>query len=227
MTLVSNKHMESKLYNQEGKELSAITLPEKIFDVKWNADLVNQVITSMRSNQREGNAHAKNRGEVSGGGKKPWKQKGTGRARHGSTRSPIWRHGGVTHGPRNDKNYTKTINKKMKAKALYSILSAKLRDGEILFVDGINLKDSKTKHAFDVVKNMSAIDGYTKIGYKSGRRALITLPEKNDGVYKSFRNLPSVSVDEFRNINPVDALAYQYLVIIDPMKSISQIENKL
>ncbi|MBI5138719.1 MAG: 50S ribosomal protein L4 [Candidatus Vogelbacteria bacterium] len=219
--------MQTKLYNQEGKELSDITLPEKIFGVKWNADLVNQVITSMRSNQREGNAHAKNRGEVSGGGKKPWKQKGTGRARHGSTRSPIWRHGGVTHGPRNDKDYTKIINKKMKAKALYSILSAKLRDGEILFVDGINLKESKTKHASSIVKSISGISGFNKIAYKSGRRALISLPEKNDGVYKSFRNLSTVSVDEFRNINPVDALAYQYLVIVDPNRSISQIENKI
>src|SRR3954467_5139183 len=109
--------MESTVYNQKGKEVGKIQLAEQIFGLKWNADLVHQVVTSMESSARTNVAHTKNRGEVSGGGKKPWQQKGTGRARHGSIRSPIWVGGGVTHGPRKDKDYDRKINKKMKAKA--------------------------------------------------------------------------------------------------------------
>src|SRR3990167_1999081 len=129
--------MESVVYNIEGKKAGTITLPDSIFGVRWNADLVKQVADSLMSTKRKPVAHTKNRGEVRGGGKKPWQQKGTGRARHGSTRSPIWIGGGVSGGPRNEKNFDKKINKKMKAKALYTILSAKLKNGEVLFVDDL------------------------------------------------------------------------------------------
>lgn len=220
--------MQSKLYNQEGKEAGMITLPERVFGVKWNADLVNQVVLSLQSNKRAGTAHAKTRGEVSGGGKKPWKQKGTGRARHGSTRSPIWRHGGVTHGPRNDKDYARMVSKKMKAKALYSILSAKLRDGELLFVDRMSLNDTKTKQAHVVVKQLALVPGFEKMLYRgSNKRALLAFPDHNPALYKSFRNLATVATDEARNLNPVDVLAHKYLVLVDPAKSLSQLEAKM
>jgi large subunit ribosomal protein L4 len=110
-------------------------LPEGLFGLPWNADLVHQVVVSMQSSARRGTAHAKTRGEVSGTGKKPWQQKGTGRARHGSRRSPIWVGGGVAHGPRKDKNYDRKVNRKMKDKALLTILSSKYKNGEVLFVD--------------------------------------------------------------------------------------------
>jgi ribosomal protein L4 len=110
--------MTHTVYTTDGKQKGTIDLPDTIFAQKWNADLVHQVATSIMSNARAATAHTKDRGEVSGGGKKPWKQKGTGRARHGSSRSPIWVGGGVAHGPRNDKSYTKKINAKMKVKAL-------------------------------------------------------------------------------------------------------------
>ena len=115
--------LEANVYSQEGKEVSKITLSEKIFGVEWNANLVHDVVVSMQGNARSNSAHTKNRGEVRGGGKKPWKQKGTGRARHGSSRSPIWAGGGVAHGPRNERDYTRKINKNVRAKALASVLS--------------------------------------------------------------------------------------------------------
>ena len=129
--------MEAKIYNQKGKDAGTIELPEKVFGAKWRADLVHQVVESMRSNKRAGTADTKDRGEVRGGGRKPWKQKGTGRARHGSSRSPIWVGGGVTHGPLAEKNYKRKISKSMRAQALFSVLSKKLKDGEIIFIDSL------------------------------------------------------------------------------------------
>ncbi|MDE1941428.1 MAG: 50S ribosomal protein L4, partial [Patescibacteria group bacterium] len=114
--------MEATVYNQQGKSAGKISLPEDIFNVPWNADLVHEIVRLMNSNSRTPVAHTKTRGEVRGGGRKPWKQKGTGRARHGSTRSPIWVGGGVAHGPRNEKNYSRKINRKAKSKALFTIL---------------------------------------------------------------------------------------------------------
>jgi large subunit ribosomal protein L4 len=140
--------MEAVVYNKKGKEVSKISLPDKVFSVKWNADLVHQVVTSMQANARTPVAHAKDRGEISGGGKKPWKQKGTGRARHGSTRSPIWVGGGSAHGPRNEKDYSRKINQKMRVKALNTVLSAKLRDGEIIFIDSFDFSAPKKLRIF-------------------------------------------------------------------------------
>jgi large subunit ribosomal protein L4 len=127
--------MKATIFDKKGKEVEKIDLPKDIFEVAWNADLVHQTVTSMLSSARSNTAHTKDRSEVSGGGKKPWKQKGTGRARHGSTRSPIWRSGGATFGPRNERNYDRKVNKKAKAKALATVLSQKLRDNELIFVD--------------------------------------------------------------------------------------------
>src|SRR3989338_2870949 len=131
--------MEAKIYNQKGKVAGTVELPERVFAAKFRADLVHQVVESMRSNSRAGTADTKGRGEVRGGGRKPWRQKGTGRARHGSIRSPIWVGGGVTHGPLKEKNYKRKISKKMRAQALYSVLSKKLKEGEIVFIDSLSL----------------------------------------------------------------------------------------
>ncbi|KKT21953.1 MAG: 50S ribosomal protein L4, partial [Candidatus Nomurabacteria bacterium GW2011_GWF2_43_8] len=141
---------EAKIYNQKGAETGTISLPDRVFAAKWRSDLVHQVVESMRSNKRAGTADTKDRGEVRGGGSKPWKQKGTGRARHGSSRSPIWVGGGVTHGPLAEKNYKRKISKKMRAQALFSVLSKKLKDGEIIFIDSLSLSGIKTKNALKV-----------------------------------------------------------------------------
>lgn len=219
--------MEAKVYNQKGKESGKIALPESVFGLSWNADLVHQVVTGMQSNQRTGTANAKTRGEVRGGGKKPWRQKGTGRARHGSTRSPIWIGGGVTHGPLSEKNYTKKINKKMKVKALFTVLSEKNRHGEILFVDAISLSDAKTKFAGEVVKTLATIPGYEKLAYRKANTIFIALPEKDESVEKSFRNLGNVTLGRVSELNPLDVLNYRFLVVAKPEESVGIIGKKL
>ncbi len=208
--------MTADIYNAAGEKTGTIDLPENVFGLKWNADLVHQVVTSMRANERSPIAHTKTRGEVRGGGKKPWRQKGTGRARHGSSRSPIWRHGGITHGPRNDRDYSTKINRKMKTKALHTILSAKLRDGELLFIDNFGLSAPKTKTAQTILLNLAKKTSAQKIAYKKGKRALIATPAGDTNTYKSFRNIPSAAVEEARNLNPLSLVSYKYIVITSP-----------
>lgn len=219
--------METQIYNQKGKSVGKLELPESIFGLPWNGDLVHQVVTAMQANARTPVAHTKTRGEVSGTTKKPWRQKGTSRARHGSTRSPIWVGGGVAHGPRNEKSYEQKINKKMKAKALYTVLSEKLRKGQILFVEELNLKNIKTKDAFDVVGDLSKISGFEKIIGGKKTNTYITVPAKNEVLKKSFANIKTVELDEIRNVNPVDLLAYRYIIISQPTESIAFLGGKL
>jgi len=217
----------AKIYNQSGKEVGEVKLPANVFGLSWNADLVHQVITSMLSDSRVIYAHTKDRGDVRGGGRKPWKQKGTGRARHGSTRSPIWVGGGVAHGPNGLKNYGRKINKKMKVKALYTILSRKLKDGEILFVDKFEIAKPKTTEAIEILKSFGKIKAYLDIFSKKNNSAIIAISGKKQAFEKSFSNISNVEVDELRNINPVDLLNMKYLVIENPTESIKFIEAKM
>ncbi len=219
--------LSTPVYDVKGKELKSFDLPANVFGLNWNADLVHQVVTSMESTARVNIAHAKNRGEVSGGGKKPWQQKGTGRARHGSTRSPIWRHGGATHGPRNDKNFDRKVNKKMKAKALYTILSAKLSRGHLLFVDDLTLKAPKTSEAMGIIRSFSKVDGFNDILSKKKNSAYIALSSKDVNTEKSFRNMNNLFVDEIRNMSPLDLMKYKYVVISNPEAGLPQISAKL
>ena len=219
--------MQAKIFTKDGKSKGEVTLPEEIFGLNWNADLVHQVVTSMMTSKRMGTAHTKDRGEVSGGGKKPWAQKGTGRARHGSSRSPIWVGGGVAHGPRNDKNFDRKINKKAKLKAISTILSLKLKDGEILFIDSLGFTAPKTKEAVEVMKNIASIKGYEKVGTKRTNALYIATPEKDKNVGKSFANIGKSFVTEIRNINPLDLMKYKYLVIENPEVSIGLIKDRL
>ena len=202
--------MQVKVYNSAGEETGTMELPDGIFGVKWNADLVHQVVTSYAANKRQGSAQAKTRGEVRGGGKKPWRQKGTGRARHGSIRSPIWKGGGVTHGPRSDKDYTKKINKKMAKKALYAALSAKVRENEIVVVDEMAFPEAKTKRAAEFFKNFTAPERFPRM--KKGNGVLIALAGKDDAIRRAVRNLPYAQVDEARNLNAHEVLQYKYIL---------------
>lgn len=209
-------NMEALIYDNKGAEAGKIKLPENVFGLPWNADLVHQVATSLQSNMRKNIAHTKTRGEVRGGGKKPWQQKGTGRARHGSNRSPIWIGGGVTHGPRNDKNFTRIVSKSMRTKALHTILSRKYKDGEVLFVDSLKLEKPKTKDAITLMKGLSKVKGFEKLENKKKNAALFALPTKSTSVEKSMGNIGSLEVVEIRNLNPIALLNYKYLVIENP-----------
>ncbi len=215
--------METKIYNIQGKEAGTFNLPENIFGLPWNADLVHLVVTAMRANNRTPIAHTKDRGEVRGGGKKPWAQKGTGRARHGSSRSPIWKGGGVTHGPRNDKSYTQKINKQARQKALLVALSRKFKDGEILFIDSLEMAKPKTKDAKAFLAAVSTQLGGFK---KKANAALIALPTAHAATHKSFANFGNVETTEVRNLNPLSVLSAKYLVIADPKAAMEVLSAK-
>jgi len=188
-----------------------VELPDRVFGLKWNADLVHQVVTSYAANQRRGTAHAKTRGEVRGGGRKPWRQKGTGRARHGSIRSPIWKGGGVTHGPRSEKDYTKKINKKMAKKALWTVLSAKARDNEIVVLDDIKFAEAKTRFA---ARMFSALARNKDLGrIMKGDGALVALAGKDPASRRALSNLPYARSDEARNLNAYEVMRHKYVVL--------------
>lgn len=212
--------LEAVVYGRDGKRSGSFALPETVFGLPWNADLVHQVVSAMQANARKPWAHTKDRGEVSGGGKKPWRQKGTGRARHGSTRSPIWRHGGITHGPRNDKDYTQKVNRKMRVKALYTVLSRKYADGKTLFISDASFKEPKTKEARVFLAKLGAVDGFREMAERRNKALYLVLPENDMNAKKSFQNMGNVLVGTASTLNPVDVLSYRYLVIVAPEASV-------
>lgn len=218
--------METKVYNLEGKEAGKVTLPDSVFGLPWNDDLVHQVVVSQQSNMRTPVAHTKDRSEVRGGGRKPWRQKGTGQARHGSRRSPLWRGGGVTFGPRKEKDYSKKINKKMKVKALFTALSRKFKDEEIIFVDSAVFTEPKSKKAKEVLTNLSKVKGFDTLITKRKNTALFALGQKDKNIEKSFQNFRNILIDEARNLNPLDILTYKYLIVSDPKNVVKFLESK-
>lgn len=217
---------EATIFDMKGGKAGTLALPAELFALKWNADLVHQVVTGLEANARPVTAHTKFRGEVRGGGKKPWQQKGTGRARHGSSRSPIWVGGGTAHGPRNDRNFDRKVNKKMRAKALNTVLSAKLADQEISFIDALSLSEGKTKEASKVLGTLASIKQLERISKKKTNVALIALPAKDVAVERAFRNIGKISVVEARNLNPVDALKYTYIIFVSPEQSVKSLSGK-
>ncbi len=207
--------------NTKGEKSGEIELPERIFGVSWKPVLVKQVFDGEEANKRHPWAHTKTRGEVRGGGKKPWRQKGTGRARHGSIRSPIWIGGGVAHGPRNERSYEVKINKKMKRGALFSSLSKKLKDKEIIFIDKFILEKPKTKEANAVFSNLRKNAKVYRVGQKGGR-VLVAVPKKEE-TQRPLRNLTFVSCVEPRNLNTSYVLKNKYILF--DKSSIEEIKN--
>jgi large subunit ribosomal protein L4 len=209
--------LELAVFNQEGKEVAKINLPEKIFGLKLNPSLVKQAYEAQMSQARIPYAHSKDRSEVRGGGKKPWRQKGTGRSRHGSIRSPIWRGGGATFGPRKDTVYAKNINKKMRRSALLMVLSGKVRDNEIVVLDDLKLEQPKTKLMADVVKNLNDVKN------DLGKGALVVMAQKNENIIRATRNIPKFMTIGAQNLNVVDLLNHRYVLM--PKSAIEIIEK--
>ena len=218
---------EAVIYSIDGKAAGTIALPAEVFGASWNADLVHQVVIGMQANARPNVAHTKFRGEVSGGGKKPWKQKGTGRARHGSTRSPIWVGGGTTHGPRAERDYSVKINRKMRVAALMSLLSRKLKDGEVIFVDSLSFAEPSTKNAKAALVAIAKGSGVTDLSLKRKNAAVIAFATKDANATKSFRNMSNLITEEVRNLNVVDLATKKYLVIADPKEAFKQLASRL
>lgn len=217
--------MQADIYNNKGEKQNSVELPTSVFDVDWNPDLVHQVVVAMQANKRSNIAHTKDRSEVRGGGKKPWRQKGTGRARHGSIRSPIWVGGGITFGPRSEKNFDKKINKKMKVKALLSTISKKHEENEILFAEELSLDTPNTKKAADFLKKIeNATD--KKVFSKSKNAACIFISEQNEALRKSFKNIENVYLEEIRNINPLLLLEYKYVIFLNADSAVNFLETK-
>ncbi|MBI4101586.1 MAG: 50S ribosomal protein L4 [Candidatus Nealsonbacteria bacterium] len=205
--------MKIPVYNQTGEEVGQALLPKEIFDVSLNADLLHQVVVSQQSNRRQVLANTKGRGEVSGGGRKPWRQKGTGRARVGSIRSPLWRGGGIAFGPTKEIIFTKKINRKMRRLALLMALSAKAKNNLLVVLDGLKLENPKTKLMVEILKKLPC----------KTRPALIALPELDRNVVRAARNIPGIQTAEARNLNPLDLLSVEYLVM--PKESIKTIKE--
>lgn len=206
------------IYSREGASTGTIELPVEVFAASWNPDLVHEVVVGMTANARAGTAHTKDRSEVSGGGRKPWKQKGTGRARHGSRRSPIWSGGGIAHGPRTDKDYSVKLNRKVRAKALASVLSKKWTDAEVIFVDSLTMAEPQTKLAKSVLTALAKSSDHADLATKRKNAALVVLPERDIVAEKSFRNFGNVEVVQAKDVNPVDLLTYKYVVVAEPAK---------
>ena len=194
--------MKVVVYNTQGKEVGEALLPKDIFEVTMNSDLVHQVAVSQASNLRQGTAHAKDRSEVRGGGKKPWRQKGTGRARAGSSRSPLWKGGGVTFGPRNEKDYKKEIPKKMRRKAMFMVLSEKAKTNMVLVLEDLKLDKPKTKEMAGILKSL-----------KIKGTSLLAFPKYEKNLILSTRNLPKTQTIEARNLNVLDLLNSKYLIM--------------
>jgi large subunit ribosomal protein L4 len=221
------ENLEAKVWNVTGGDAGTIQLPAELFGMPWNGDLVHQVYVGMRANARPTVANAKNRAEVSGGGKKPWKQKGTGRARHGSNRSPIWRHGGVTHGPRAERDFSVKINRKMRAAALMTVLSKKVKDGEVIFIDKFAFSEPKTKDARAAMVAIATAAGVPTLATKRVNAAVIALSTKDMMTEKSFRNIGSVISEEVRNLNTVDLMDKRFLIIENPTEAFKVLQARL
>lgn len=220
-------NLNAPILSKEGKDAGTIALPESCFGLSWNGDLVHQVITSLQTSARHPFAHAKTRGEVSGGGKKPWRQKGTGRARHGSSRSPIWVGGGVAHGPRNDKNFDRKVNKKAKDKAIATILSKKFADAEIIFLDSLSITTPKTVEIKSLIANLSgAKDTFATLASKKHNAALIITPAHDTNAILSARNFKNIEIQTVSSINPLIISKYKYLVFVSPKESIDSLVER-
>jgi large subunit ribosomal protein L4 len=190
------------VFDVNGNKVSELALADSIFAIEPNTSAMHLAVVAYLANQRQGTQSTLTRSEVSGGGKKPWRQKGSGRARQGSTRAPQWYHGGIAHGPK-PRTYGLAVNKKVKRLAMKSALSSKVLDGEMIVLDSLKLDAIKTK---EIVKVLSALE--------TGKKTLIVLPEKDDVIYRSARNIAGVKVSLVNTLNVYDILNCNSIVVL-------------
>ena len=200
------------VYNVKGKKVSSVDLKEEIFGIEPNEAVVHSVLVNFLANQRQGTQSTKTRAEVRGGGRKPWRQKGTGRARQGSIRAPQWIKGGIALGPK-PRSYKYTVNKKERRLAIKSLLSSKVLENELTVVDAFNFDSIKTKQMVNALTNLK-VEGKT----------LIVLADKNENVQKSARNIENVKTLQVNTINVYDLLKYKNLVLtLDTVKKLEEV----
>lgn len=200
------------LYNMNGQQVGDIELPESVFGVEVKSEVMHQVVKMQLANKRQGTQSSLTRGEVSGGGIKPWRQKGTGRARQGSIRAPQWIHGGVVFAPK-PRDYSYTLPKKVKRLAMKSALSSKVVDNAVIVLDELKLDAPKTKIVADMLKSFEV------------KKALIVVPEKDEAAYKSARNIEGVAILPVNNLNVYDILKYEKFIIT--RDAVSKVEEVL
>lgn len=200
------------LYNMNGEQVGDIELSEDVFGVEVNIEVMHQVVKMQLANKRQGTQSTLTRGEVSGGGIKPWRQKGTGRARQGSIRAPQWIHGGVVFAPK-PRDYSYTVPKKIRRLAMRSALSSKVVDNNLIVVDEMAMENPKTKVVADMIKSFGA------------KKTLIIVPEKDEVIYKSARNIEGVAILPVNNLNVYDVLKYEKFIIT--RDAVSKVEEVL
>ena len=191
------------LYNKDGQSVGELLLDAGIFEVEVNPALVHEAVIAQQANARQVLAHTKDRSDVAGTGKKPWKQKGTGRARHGSRRSPIWSGGGITFGPRSDRNFSKKINRKARQKALAMVLTDKVSNDRFIAVEDLKIDDAKTKNLAAVLKKLPVAE----------KKTLIVLAPENVSTARAAKNIQGISTIPVHSINIVELLAHPYVLI--------------
>ena len=209
------------IYKQNGDKKEVIQLPENLFTLPWADELVHQVVVGIASNQRAATAHTKARAEVRGGGRKPWRQKGTDRARHGSIRSPLWVGGGVTFGPSKEKKYNKRINKKMRTKAFFTVLSQKLRTDSLAFIDNLTIEQPSTKTAVEYVKKICG-----ETADKKKNICTIIFTESDTATKKSFANIQGVQTIALDAFNVRDALRARMIFFVNPKKTLEHLNTR-
>ena len=195
--------MKVDVFNQKNEKVGDIDLPDKIFNAKWNPDLVHQALMVQLANRREPWAHAKDRSEVRGGGRKPWRQKGTGRARHGSIRSPLWKGGGVTFGPNKERNFVKKINKKMKQLAIFSVFSKKIKDNELKVIDKFDVAVKKAKEWKKILKEMADLRS----------TALLIPAVANKKIHQAVNNIKNIETISPYSLNIYDLLKHKNIIL--------------
>ncbi|HPA25654.1 MAG TPA: 50S ribosomal protein L4 [bacterium] len=222
---MSSNNLKTKVYSQEGQEVKELELNPKIFAVTPKESVLHQVAVAQMANSRQPIAHTKLKSEVRGGGKKPWRQKGTGRARHGSSRSPIWVGGGIIFGPRNIRNFSQKVNKKMKTKALLMCFSDKLNHNVLTILDNLNLSQGKTNELIKIIKNLKTVLALTtksekninkSFDIKKHKLSLLIIIDKSDKIiFNAGSNLMNLKITTADSLNVLDLLKYEKVLMTE------------